>query len=305
MSTSGRCRRSETQGIVFQRPLGGACPACTGPVNPANDACICPPLGEPENLTIVAPVVFDEAGINLCKVVELPEAIRDQRNLEAIELRVVDIDFNIHPGGSSVQTLIRRPNCVRIHLTEITVKFSARLLDANCRVIDEICFEEKYLPRHESDEEFDELTNPVSISLELYTPYGVSFSEFGPCCKPTISFLGFIDKHGSNNELRQGIVAQALAKVVNLDLEDGFAAIGLTIYFKSVYFVQYKIPHRGLCVPPKALPVEEAASACVEFVEGDLLEQSIQPLELCCEPKTIRGNRRRPVTDPTPAQPCN
>ncbi|NLL70999.1 MAG: hypothetical protein GX238_07705 [Epulopiscium sp.] len=307
MTISGRGCRKENKGLVFQRPLAGSCPVCdtTGAINPASDACICPPLGEPENLTIVAPAVFDECGINLCKVIELPECILQQDNLDSIELKVIDIDFNIHPGGSSVQTLTRRPNCVRVHLTDIVVKFAARLLDRNCRVLDEICFEEKYLPSNENDPSFDELTNPVSISVELYTPYGVSYSEFGSCCKPTINFLGFIAKDGRNNALRQGVGAQALAKVVNLDLEDGLAAVGLTIYFKVIYFVQYKIPHRGLCVPPKCLPAEEAASACVEFVEGDLLEQSIQPLELCCKPKTIRSGRRQTVTDPTPANPCD
>ena len=46
--------------------------------------------------------------------------------------------------------------------------------------------------------------------------------------------------------LRQGISAQALAKVVRHDNECGLVALGLTLYLKSIYFVQYRIPHNGL-----------------------------------------------------------
>ena len=306
MSINRRSCKKENQGLFFQRPLTGSCPVCdTDAIDPASDACICPPLGEPNNLTIVAPVVFDECGINLCQVIELPESILAQENVDTIELKVIDIDFNICDGSSSVQTLTRRPNCVRVFLTDITISLVARLLDINCRVLDEVCFEVDFLPSDDQDPGFDPQTNPTSISVDLYTPYGVSYCSLENCGEATINFLGFIEEDGRNNDLRQGIGAQALAKIVNLDLESGLAAVGLTIYFKVIYFVQYKIPHKGLCVPPKCLPAEEAASACIEFVEGDLLEQSIQPLELCCPPKTICSGRRKPVTDPTPANPCD
>ena len=43
----------------------------------------------------------------------------------------------------------------------------------------------------------------------------------------------------------------------------------------------------------------EAENACLDFVEGDLLEQSIQPLELCCKPKSIKHGFKD-VEDPTP-----
>lgn len=36
-------------GKVMRRPAGGSCSACNpeNPINPADDACVCPPLGEP------------------------------------------------------------------------------------------------------------------------------------------------------------------------------------------------------------------------------------------------------------------
>ncbi|PKM96435.1 MAG: hypothetical protein CVU84_01615 [Firmicutes bacterium HGW-Firmicutes-1] len=60
--------------------------------------------------------------------------------------------------------------------------------------------------------------------------------------------------------------------------------------------------HTGLCVPPKCIAIEEAADLCKEFVEGDLLEQSIQPLEVCARPKTIDPCDFDPVEDPTPTE---
>lgn len=306
------CGNNQVRGRVFQRPITGECPVCKPEeaINPAEDACVCPPLGEPKLLTIVAPVVFDECGINLCRVVDNLDKIFDdldfeRDNVAGIELRVIDIDFNFgKENGSKVETLVRRPNCVRVTLSQIDVTFAAKVIDQNCRVIAEECFTIQYLPGDEEDPYFDNDTNPVSIAIDVYAPYGASY-KLDCECEPVISFLGFVEDgdHG-NNALRQGIITQALAKVVNLDVDSLSAAIGLTIYIKSVYFVQYKIPHKGLCVPPKCIPVDiEPENACLDFVEGDLLEQSIQPLELCCKPKTIKHGFCE-VEDPTPAEEC-
>jgi len=87
-----------------------------------------------------------------------------------------------------------------------------------------------------------------------------------------------------------------------MDFKEGCIAVGISIYVKTVYFVQYKVKHAGLCVPPKCIPIEECGDACKEFVEGDLLEQSIQPLEVGTKPKTIDPCNWEPVEDPTPAQ---
>lgn len=261
-------------------------------------------LGEPKFLPIIAPVVYDECGINLCREVRIPEDIMgDFPTATAIELKVIDIDFNLDKEeGSRVETLSRRPNCVRVRLARLCVKFVAKFLDPNCRVLGERCFEAEYLPDSDAPS-FDEDTNPSSVTVELYAPYGVSYADIHGLCIPTINFLGFVECPDRNNDLRQGITAQALAKVVDIDFVSGCVAIGLTIYLKAVYFVQYKIKHAGLCVPPKCIPIEEAADACREFVEGDLLEQSIQPLEVCARPKSFGPCDSDEVEDPTPAEP--
>lgn len=293
----------KSDGKVMQRPVSGECAVCNPkPELPIEDACICPPLGEPKYLPVIAPVIFDECGINLCREVKIPERIINAfPTTDTMELKVIDIDFCMEdPCGSKVETLQRRPNCVKVKLSHIMVKFAVKFLDIRCRVLGEDCFQAEYLTDCDCPQ-YDEDTNPSSVTVELYAPYGVSY--FGGCvdCIPSINFLGFIECPNRNNSLRQGIVSQALAKVVDLDFCAGCVAIGISIYLKSVYFVQYRVKHAGLCVPPKCIPIEECGDACKDFVEGDLLEQSIQPLEVCTKPKTI-SPCYEPVEDPTPSE---
>ncbi|PKM96453.1 MAG: hypothetical protein CVU84_01710 [Firmicutes bacterium HGW-Firmicutes-1] len=207
------------------------------------------PLGEPKFLPIIAPVVFDECGINLCREITIPdEIIDDFPTATAVELKVIDIDFNLDKEeGSKVETIARRPNCVRVRLARLCVKFIAKFLDPNCRVLGERCFSAEYLPDSDAPS-FDEDTNPSSVTVELYAPYGVSYVEICGKWKPSINFLGFVECPDRNNDLRQGIASQVLAKVIDLDLMSGVMAVGLSIYLKSVYFVQYKIKHAGLCI---------------------------------------------------------
>ena len=41
------CGNNQVRGRVFQRPTAGECPVCRPDeeINPAEDACVCPPLG--------------------------------------------------------------------------------------------------------------------------------------------------------------------------------------------------------------------------------------------------------------------
>ncbi|WP_105614349.1 hypothetical protein [Vallitalea okinawensis] len=272
------------KGKVYKRHVDDDCILCNDPDNPEKrDPCLCPPLGEPKKLTIVAPVIFDECGINLCKVIQR-DIFKKYEDAASIQLRVIGIDYNIHYGedGSKVEFIKNRPNCIRITLSHICVKLAVKVLDDRCCIIDTFCIDELFLPC-EDDPEYDEETNPSSITIDLYAPYGVSYIDTCDECIPTINFLGFIEngEDARNDDLRQGVDSQALAKVVRFDPCRGVVAIGLTIYLKVVYFIQYKIPHDGIAVPPKCEPIYEVTeNACKEFVEGDLLEQNILPLAL-------------------------
>ena len=334
----------------------GVCDVCNPTeVSPRDDICICPPIGEPRCLNMLAPVVFDESGINLCRVIDVNHLIdvcnpkeecipctdylfgnltkRDLKNADSIQLQVVDIDFNfICPETnrhSEIKPVKDKPNCSRLTIKDIDVTLAVKILDSNCRVRKEGFMVLRYLPPVDT-RGFNEETNPSSVSLDLYTPYGISFAPENPCgCNklvPTINFVGYVEnaglhkckrscacpgectsnnpamckamckEFGSNNSVRQGISAQALAKVISND--DGVISVGLTLYLKVIYFVQYKVPHAGLVVPPKFEVIGgRAQNDCLMFVEGDLLEQSIRPLEVGVSSKTIKHPNRQPCVN--------
>ncbi len=117
------------------------------------------PFGEPKLLTCVAPVVFDECGINLCREIKIPECLLAQHpNTAAVDLKVIGINFSIGDiDGSCVDTLPKRPNCVRVKLSRLKVRFAAKLLDRHCKVLAEECFQALYLPDKDSPHDDDRL----------------------------------------------------------------------------------------------------------------------------------------------------
>lgn len=284
---------NQPKGKYYKKPADMECALCRPePVcEPELDPCVCPPIGCPKDLRIIAPVIFDECGINLCKVVER-DVLKKYSEADSVQLRVLDINFNVScsEDGSKVEFIADRPNCIKIKLSNICVKFAVKVLDCCCNIIDTFCIDELFLP-DECDPEYDEETNPECIYIDLFAPYGVAYNDEYEELIPNINFLGFLENGEGyrNNDLRQGLDAQALATAVKYDPCRGCLAIGLTIYLKTVYFIQYKIPHNGLVVPPKCRPEEICPEyACKDFVEGDLLEQNIMPLPLCepcgCDP---------------------
>jgi hypothetical protein len=47
MSDCKVCQKSD--GKIYRRQVGGECAACNpNPVSPIEDACVCPPLGQPK-----------------------------------------------------------------------------------------------------------------------------------------------------------------------------------------------------------------------------------------------------------------
>ncbi|MGL4736426.1 MAG: hypothetical protein ACRCW2_03120 [Cellulosilyticaceae bacterium] len=316
----------------FKTPNAGVCDICK-PNCEASEVeriAICPPVGEPKLLTLMAPVVFDECGLNLCRVFSVDQLVdvcegptprttdilfdgitsRDLKNATNVQLQVVDVDFNfVCPTGcrySEMRPAKNTPNMTRVTLRDLDVTFAVKLLDCSCRVFKEGMMTLRYLPCEECPG-YDEDTNPSSVTFDLYTPYGISYAPENPagCNKlvPTINYVGFVENQHcqgcdcegtvyktfeANNSLRQGISAQALATVIGSD--DECFAVGVTLYIKAVYFVQYKFCHEGLCVPPKFTAADRnQTSSCVEFCKGNLLEQSITPLSVCTEPKTTKG----------------
>lgn len=249
-------------------------------IGECRDICASPVCGEPRLLTLLAPVVYDEVGLNLCKRIDLSALhLDDYPTAAQLILEVADIDLNLN-GGSGVDTLYDRPYCVRVNLTNIRVLFYAKILDGCRHLLDTRAFTAEYL---DSPNGNDDETNPSEIAVDLYAPYGFACSELlgeqnGEYpMTPTMHFLGLTP---NSNIIRQGVVVQGLARANSFDPTGETASIGLTLYFKTVYNVQYKVPHAGLAVPPKVEPEEPEIGACISFVEGGLLERNIRPLDL-------------------------
>lgn len=344
------CCNNDTK--FFAKPNAGICDICHPAENKPSaleTIATCPPIGEPRLLTLMAPVVFDESGINLCRVVCLDELTdvcqsgsnrqtdilfdglskRDLECANKLQLQVVDIDFNfVCPRNcrySEIKPAKCNPNLSRITLKDIDVTFAVKVIDCACKVTKEGMMTLRYLP-DEREIGYDPDTNPDCVVLDLYTPYGVSYAPENPsgCNRlvPTINYVGFVSgqkrvtcdcggsdaqdffKYNVNNTAQQGISAQALAKVIAYD--DDCFAIGLSLYLKSIYFIQYRFQHQGVNVPPKLQAVEGAVeeNKCLEFVEGDLLEQTIQPLEVGQNPKTLQECNVREASTCNPCS-CN
>ncbi|OON97362.1 MAG: hypothetical protein ATN36_03505 [Epulopiscium sp. Nele67-Bin005] len=290
-------------------------------------------------VTLMAPVVFDESGINLCRIVSIDQLVDvcqgptprttdilfdgltafDLANAETIQLQVVDIDFNFvapsHPRFSEIRPVKGAFNLSRIILRDINITIAVRALDASCRVFKEGMMTLRFLP-NENAPGYDEKTNPTSVAFDLYTPYGISFGSENPagCNKlvPTINYTGFISQDNAalavyeayqqgykafepNNTLAQGISASALAKVIAGDCK--YLAIGITLYFRVVYFVPYKFKHEGVSIPPKFIATSadsQDCGGCLAFCEGGLLEPNYLPLAppnlpLCPAPSQVAG----------------
>ena len=241
------------------------------------DVCTDPICGDPDCLTVLTPVVYDELGINLCRNIPLELPVT---NVDSISVQVMDITFDT--TGDTAVTAVPingRPNCYLITLTNLSVTFYVTLYDCARRVLGTQTVTANYLPADDTSADYDymdEDTNPTSVELEIFAPYGVAHSDYTGL-PAIINVIGFGE---DNTALSQGLNLLAIPKVLNFDPQDSTVTIGLSVILKSVYFSQYKIPHHGKAIVPKACTRPTDDTICLDFVCGDLLDLAIKPLEL-------------------------
>ena len=242
------------------------------------DVCTDPLCGEPDCLTVLTPVVYDELGINLCRNVPLDTAVP---NIDRISVQVMDIAFG--PGTEGCEPgsvpIPGRPNCCLVTLTDLQVTFFVTLYDCTGKILDTQTLSAVYLPGDPSSPDYaymDEDTNPDCVELEIFAPYGVA-RETGQEGRAIIHTLGFAP--GSTG-LHQGLNLIAIPRVLCFCPEEPAVTIGLSVLLKTIYFSQYRIPHKGRAVVPKACTRPTDDTICLDFVCGDLLDLSIKPLEL-------------------------
>lgn len=243
------------------------------------DVCVNPQCGDPQYLTVLTPVVYDEIGINICRTIPLGDVINDFPTTAFVNAEVIDISYETTGDNAvSISQIASRPNCYEITLTNLAVTFALKLYDCCNRLLTTLTLPAAtYLPAAATDEGYDSDTNPTSVSMELFAPYGVVYTD-GNVLEPALNFIGFST---TNSTMAQGLNMMSIPKVLDFDIGDSSITIGLTLIVKSVYFVQYQLPHNGKAIVSKGQLTTSEESACMSFVSGSLLDRNIKPLEFC------------------------
>lgn len=242
------------------------------------DVCTTPICGQPDTLTLLAPVVYDEIGINLCREIPLSGTITGTPPLSA-SAQILNVSFGSTGGSTTVSPIQGRPNCYLITLTNLSVTFAVNIYDCSGNRIDTLTETAVYLPpaSDSADSQYlDDETNPSSVELEIFAPYGLTYQD-ASVDDPIINYIGFST---TNNSLQQGLDMIAIPRILSFDPSVPSLTMGITIYIKSVYFSQYLVPHKGRAVVPKGSIIPDEDSICMDFVSGDLLDYEIKPLEL-------------------------
>ncbi|MCM1287206.1 MAG: hypothetical protein NC240_02765 [Clostridium sp.] len=262
-----------------KRIMSNAVRACITNDNNCYDVCVEPQCGTPEYLTVLTPVVYDEIGINVCRSFTLPADLLTSFPTAAYaSAEVIDVAATGTTDTVTIAPINSRPNCYEVTLTNLSVTFAVRLYDCCKRLLTTSTVAGiVYLPSDTTDAGYDADTNPSSVTLDLFAPYGVAYTN-GAIDTPALNYIGFST---TNNQLVQGLNLMSIAKVLDFDISDNTMTVGLTLIVKTVYFTQYQIPHNGRAIVSKGDLTSEEDSVCMSFVSGSLLDRNIKPLEPC------------------------
>lgn len=237
-------------------------------------------LEEPAVLSIMAPLIFDEIGINLCTTTELGMDLSAEfPTAVSATARVLSIDYDYGEGGVTIVPITGKPSCYTVTLTNVEVALAVNLYDAQCRVLTTLFLTITYLPSDTTAPTYDEETNPTSVELEIFAPYGVSYDATAPAGEEAF-VLNNVGLTSENNFVRQGLNLYGIAKVINLDLDIDTITVGLSLILQSLYFAGYQVASQGRINTPKGSLLVPDDSSCRRFVAGELLELAIKPLEL-------------------------
>ncbi|MBQ8923252.1 MAG: hypothetical protein IJ053_00515 [Lachnospiraceae bacterium] len=244
------------------------------------DVCLNPQCGDPKLLNVLTPVVYDEVGVNISQTIPLPEDfLTDYPTAYYATAEVLDITFEtVEDETTTVAPIATRPNCYNVDLTNLSVDFAIKLYDYSKRLLATLALDDiLFLPSDTTDPGFDSETNPSSVSMDIFAPYGISY-EGGDVTAPLLNVIGFTD---ANNTICQGLNLMAIPKVLDFDQTEEDITIGLTLTCNSCYFNTYRIEHDGKTVAERAELVSDEEALRTEFVQGSLLDRNIKPLELC------------------------
>lgn len=246
--------------------------------NCCKDVCENPITGEPNMLGIFAPIIYDEIGVNLCASFDVTENIATLfPTATNASIQVIDATYTYGAGNVEISNLTGRKNCYLVTLSNIELTFALFLYDASCRLVGTLYPSAVYLPPVATAPTYDEDTNPTSVELEIFAPYGLSYDTTVSPLIPTIGFIGF---NTEVNTITQGINLFSMAKLLDLDIDTNTITVGVTLVLQSLYFVGYKVKSAGRIDIPKGSIMTPENSDCMRFVAGDLLDLAIKPLDL-------------------------
>lgn len=246
------------------------------------DVCVNPICGDPDCLSMMTPLIYDEIGINLCTTITVdPNIATTYPTATHASVQAINATYTYGAGNVQVEAINGRPNCYVVTLSNIEVQFALRLYDSSNRLVTTLYPTATYLPADTTSEFYDEDTNPASVELELFAPYGLSYEVAAGATTPTpvINYIGFVTP---NNTVRQGVNLYSYAKLLNLDTTDSTITVGLTLVLQSLYYAGYKVKSEGKIETPKGSIMNQDDSDCMRFVAGDLLNLAIKPLDLGC-----------------------
>lgn len=275
------------------------------------DVCANPICGDPKMLSIMAPLIYDEIGVNLCATFKLGVGIPTMcPTAVTASAQVLGIDYTCGQGNVQIESIAGRPNCYVVTLTNLKVFFAIKLYDSACRLLKTVYTSVMYLPSQPGTPTYDADTNPNSIELEIFAPYGISYEipekhgkardveeeeeDAGdtdtkdveekspkppkpPKPTPIVNNIGFLT---NNNTIQQGLNLYAIPKVLGLNITTGTITVGLTLILQSLYYAGYNVASCGKIQTPKGSILTPDNSDCMKFVAGDLLDLKIKPLEL-------------------------
>lgn len=256
------------------------------------DVCKNPICGSPDELSLYAPLIYDQIGINLCAAfpvgVDISAVYPAATNATA---SIIDVSYSYGNNNVVINQIPGRPNCYSVTLSNLSVTFAVSLYDENCRLIATIYPTATYLPSDTTAATYDEDVNPASVELEIFSPYGVSYNRQEGAAQeytPALNYIGFLS---SDNGITQGLNLYAIPKVIDLDTITDEITIGLSLILQSLYYSGYKVKSEGKIVTPKGSIASQENSDEIKFVCGNLLNLAIKPLDL--SPPACEGSLKK------------
>ncbi|KIR01846.1 hypothetical protein P261_00660 [Lachnospiraceae bacterium TWA4] len=256
-------------------------PGCCQPGCP--DICSRPLCGDPNLLTVLTPVVYDEVGFNLCATIEVPEVgntptpfFSAYPTASRFSAEVVSMKLSTTPASVTITQV--KPACYQVTLTCLTLNFVIHAYDNNNQCLASFTTTGEYLPTTGT-----EVTNPSCFVLQIYAPYGITYPstlDFTTTTLNPTGCLNIISLMDESDMIHQGLNLITIPKVLSTNPANGELTMGVSFFLKSIYYAQYLIPHRGKVTVPKAEPTLSNNSVCLDFVNGNLVEHNAKPLEL-------------------------